>query len=335
MTRLLTISILMLAAVSCGRLDNKHPEVDREISVAMQTRSLFSQDAVSSRVLIAKSADYDAIGTSGLENPYYSCLISNIYDWNGELYNTRTPYPDDDSRVYVFGYAPDDVLTTEDSWKTLLPRYQDSGYDNSLWGEVLLCGPVSGKQSSHVEESLVYTHPVARFKFLAYKKESMLHYHVMNVRLSADASILPYDLAWNGTIWQARDNGSAELEFTFKVPETGLDILGLGQDGALEMFPYYFLPQNSNTIGPFTLEATYYIEGDPTSEKVHSKDNVYFQITSDRNGDPVGEIRGGEDYALLICFNQDGFTLSGVRLDDWEDGGNIILPIINETSDWR
>lgn len=336
MTKRLLISlVLMLAAVSCGRIGHTRPEAEREISLVMQTKALEPKDVISSRILIAKSEDYVGIASSGLANPYYSCLIDNIFEWNGSLYNTRTPYPEDDSRVYVFGYAPADVLTTTDSWKSLLPLYRDSEYDNSIWEDVLLCGPVSGKLSSHVNESLVYTHQVARFKFLAFKEESMLHYHVKNVRLSADPSLLPYDLAWNGTLWQARSGAGAELGFTFKVPETGVDILGIGLKDAIEMYPYYFLPQNGNIIGPFSLEATYYIDGDSSLDKTHRKDNIYFQIASDRNGDPVSRIRAGEDYVLMIRFNQDSFTLSGIRVDDWEDGGNIIIPIINETTDWR
>lgn len=333
MTRRILIPFLMLAAVSCGRLEPSGADGDGKISVSMETKASFlpPSGAIPSRILVATSSDYAGMAANGLADPYFSCSIDDINQWDGQLYNTRKPYPDDGSRVYIFGYAPENGLTTTDSWKTLRPAYPESVYDNSLWGEILLTSAVSGTIDDPVAEPLKYQHPVSRFRFLAYKEAGMVNYHVKNVRLTAGAGLAPYSLVWNNGMWNPQSNGSDSFAFTFH-DANEVTILGRGEENALEMFPYFILPQENNSFGPFTVEATYYIEGDPSSEKNYIKTGLYFQITSDQSGNPVSRINPGEDYAVLIRFNQDSFTISGVRLDDWEDGGNIIIPIINETT---
>lgn len=333
MTRRIFISALILAAVSCGRLEPSRPEQDRKIAISLETKASFLSPSgeIPSTILVAKSSDYAGMATSGLAAPYYSCSIPDLNQWDGQFYNTRKPYPDDNSPVYIFGYAPDNGLTTTDSWKTLLPNYPGSVYDNSLWGEILLASPVSGRIDSPVAESLSYCHPVARFRFLAFKETGMVNYHVKDVRLTIGTELVPYSLVWNSGMWRPQSKVSNDVEFTFK-DDNEVAILGRGEENALEMSPYYILPQENNSFGPFTIEATYYIEGDPASERTHTKTDVYFQINTDRSGNPVSSINQGEDYAVLIRFNQDSFTISGVKLDDWEDGGNIVIPIINETT---
>lgn len=325
----------MLAAVSCGRLEPSHSDGDGKITVSMETKASFLPPSgeIPSKILVARSPAFAGMAASGLADPYFSCIIPDLNQWDGQLYNTHKPYPDDDSRVYIFGYAPEDGLTTTDSWKTLLPVYPGSVYDNSLWGEILLASPVSGKLSTPVDESLEYRHPVARFRFLAFKETGMQNYHVKDVRLAAGAELAPYSLAWDEGMWCPRSNAVDSFGFTFQ-DSNEVTILGLGEENALQMSPYYLLPQENNTFGPFTIEATYYIEGDPSSERMYTRPGVYFQITTDRQDNPVSRINPGEDYAVLIRFNQDSFTISGVRLDDWEDGGNIIIPVINETTLW-
>lgn len=333
MTRRILIPVLILAAVSCGRLEPSRSDEDGKITVFMETKASFLPPSgeISSMILVAGSSDFAGMASNGLADPYYSCVIPDLNQWDGHLYNTHKPYPGDDSRVYIFGYAPENGLTTTDSWKTLLPAYPGSVYDNSLWGEILLASPVSGKLSLPVADPLEYRHPVARFRFLAFKESGMVNYHVKNVRLTAGAELAPYSLVWNNGMWSPRSNANYSFGFTFK-DSNETTILGLGEANALEMSPYYILPQESNTFGPFSIEATYYIEGDPSSERTYTKPGVYFQITEDLQRNPVSRINPGEDYAVLIRFNQDSFSISGVRLDDWEDGGNIIIPMINETT---
>lgn len=331
MTRRILISVLMLAAISCGRLESLR--TDGNIAIPVETKASFlpASGEIPSRILVAAASDYDGMAASGLPTPYFNCVIPDLIQWDGRFYNTDKPYPDGDTPVYIFGYAPDNGLTTADSWKTLLPAYPGSAYDNSLWGEILLAEPVSGKLSVPVSQTLEYRHPVARFRFLAFKETGMQNYHVKDVRLSAGSGLAPYSLVWSAGMWQPRGNGSASFAFTFQ-DSNELTILGRGEENALEMSPYYILPQENNTFGPFTIEATYYIEGDPSSERTYTHTGIYFQITSDSQNHPVNRIDAGEDYAVLIRFNQDSFTVSGVRLEDWEDGGNIIIPIINETT---
>lgn len=337
MKRLILISLLVLAAVSCGRQGVERPDDARGITLSMTSKALFaaSGNAVPSCVLVAGSADYAAMGTRGL-TPYHECHLEDIYKWNGLFYNTYKPYPQDNSRVYIFGYAPEDRLETTDSWKTLTPACRAGEYSNEVWEDILLTAPVSGTLASPVEEPLVYSHPVARFRFLAFKEESMVNYHVRDVVLTADPSLVPHHLTWNGAagIWRPESNGTDGFSFKFETPGEHTSILGRGQAAAIVMSPYYVIPRDNNFVGPFTIEATYYIEGDEASRTLQSKTGIFFQISSDRSGNPVSRIRAGEDYAVLIRFNQDSFTLSGVRLDDWEDGGNIIVPVINETNEW-
>lgn len=336
MTKRLIISFALLAALSCSRQDVNTPDSQREITLSMETKADFATKGteIPSRILLAISQDYAKIDTDGLQQPFYNCYIPNIYQFAGEYYNTREKYPDNDNRVYIFGYAPENALSSSDNYKTLTPNYE-SFYNNPLWENILLCGPVSGNKSNHVNTPLVYSHPVSRFRFLAFKEESMVNYHVKHVVLKAGHEIVPYRLAWDKTsgMWKPQTMENTGINFTFK-DQNAVEILGLGRENALEMGPYYLMPREGNNIGPFSIEATYYIEGDQSSEKVYSKENIYLTISSDRSGNPVSRINAGEDYVMLIRFNQDSFTLSGVRMDDWEDGGNIIIPIINETTDW-
>ncbi|MBP9997807.1 MAG: hypothetical protein KBS67_01045, partial [Bacteroidales bacterium] len=176
MKRFTLISLLALAVLSCGRQDVERPHGPAEIALSMDSKALFAAapEAVPSCVLIATSADYAAIGTKGLI-PYHECHFEDIYQWNGKFYNTYKPYPQDNTRVYIFGYAPEDMLASTDSWKTLTPAYQGGEYSNELWEEVLLTDPVSGTLASPVEDPMVYSHPVARFRFLAFKEESMVN----------------------------------------------------------------------------------------------------------------------------------------------------------------
>ncbi|MCQ2130930.1 MAG: fimbrillin family protein [Bacteroidales bacterium] len=336
MMKKVLIAFVLLGAVSCGRHNIDRPSAERDIQVPMETKAPFRSPSgaeIPSMVLIADNASYEAMESSGLASPLLNFSVPDLNQWNGRSYNTRIPYPENNSNVHIFGYAPENVLGTTDAWKTLTPAYPGGVYDNSIWEDVLVAGAVSGHLDAPVAESLTFKHPTSRFRFIAYTEDGMKNYRVRNVTITADASIVPYSLAWSAGDgrWMAR---SRDKEISFKFADNqGVDILGVEEFASdMEMGPYYLLPQDGPDIGPFTIEATYYIEGDPSSATPHEKTNIYFRIT-DTSGNPVARINAGEDYLVAIQFRQDSFVLSGMRYEDWEDGGNIVIPIVNETTE--
>lgn len=330
--RLFIISFV-LAVVSCCKQETVPS--DDGIALSFGTKATFyspSEEIVSSCVLIADEAGYNAMATSGLASALKVCPISDLSLWAHNSYGTGVSYPKLGS-AYIFAYAPSDRLNTEDNWKTLNCDYPSSGYDNSIWDGIFVAGPLSGTYDSPVTTPLEFRHPVARFRFSAFLDESMTQYKVRTVTLEADSSIVPYSLTWDasGGIWKARSKDGNTASFTFE-DSNSVDILGHGNSNAILMEYYYFLPQNNSYLfGPFSLSATYYIEGDASSEKRQSKSNVFFEIT-DSTGNHVSGIQAGETYSIYIRFKQDSFTMYGTRNEDWNDGGNIIIPIINETS---
>ena len=324
-SRLLTYTMLILAAVSCSR--KAEPVPDGSISFPVETKALFSAPAgsIPSTILVASDAEYNDIEASGLVSPIFQLDVTDIFQWEGRMYNTLEKYPVGNTLIHIFGYAPNDLLTTDDNWATLNPAYPGGTYDNAIWEDILVAGPVAGRHSAPVSDPLVYQHPVSRFTFTAAKDVNIGNYKVRDVTIIAGEEIVPHSLRWDATkgLWAPAGKAGNTLQIDFRNKETGATELG-----EITESPFYLIPQADDTIGPFTIRVKYYVTEPAYAEDIFEKTNLFFQIsTKDGEG-----IRGGHDYTVNIRFKQDSFVIYGICQDDWEDGGNIIIPIINETT---
>lgn len=345
------IALGMLGAILCS-CTKQHGQQQTDGLIRMMISTKAGDETpegkiLASRLLICTEDRIGSMGQEGFE-PYHDLLIDNIYQWNDKVFNTYVKYPQDNRTVYLNAVAPASAdnskpdtgkLYASDNWASFRMNYptDDSGnpaYDNSLWGNVVVSNTLHGTLDNQVSGHMQYHYPSAKFTFSAYKEEKMKNYNVRNVVVSSGAAILPYSLAWNAGNKEYCAFGGASQGISFLFANNdGVDIMGLGEEKAIQMPPFYFLPQENNSIGPFDIEASYYVDGDSASTKVHRKSNVWFDIVSDRNGNPVSEIKAGEAYRVIIRFNQDSFDIIGVKCDDWQDGGNVVIPVINETND--
>ncbi len=365
MKKSILLAILLAAVISCSHNEISQPELISLSTVATKAAPAGEWPCM---VVMHRSVAVEKIGTDGYK-PYYEKWIESIdaYSPSNQKLNTQTAYPSNYDYVTMSGFAPamqgdrgDRVdYTAPTGWlldmcndyESIHVNYGGKTYDNSVWEGIANAGPKIGSSISpfkNAEDALDFHFSAFRVKFRAICSENMNSLGVMDAKVVISPEYLPYSLEWDqeaGSYYPKGNNSAVPmLEALLKPANNNSDNIishdtGDGDPQYAETdYIYLCKPVSSFSLSSLhiNLDLTYSrdIETyDPGTRfqvrygTLYGGNDVSVNLfTSDDV--PVTSILPGQSYVVTIVFDQDSFTLIG-RSEDWEDGGNVIIPIPN------
>lgn len=361
MKRQLAIAILLLAAAACSRTERPQSEF---MSVGTHATKAPLAGEWPCKVVMHRSSSLSKIGTSGYK-PYFETWFDSIDTWNPSVakFNTQTAYPSNYDYVTMSGFAPamendhgnspdsEDgwLLDMTDNYSRIRVNYGSEEYDNSVWEGIAVAGPQVGSSiSPYTDESdaLDFHFAAFRVKFRAICSENMTNLGVMDAHVIISPEYVPVSMEWdsNAGTYAPTGNGVRELDALLIPKNQNLENIishdtGDGKPQYAETDYLYLCKPNSSYVLSalhINLSLTYSRDLDTYEEstrfpgrfgtKFGSEDVSVSLNTSE--GVPVSSILPGQSYVVTIIFDQDSFTLIG-ESEDWEDGGNVIIPVPN------
>ena len=362
MKKVISLIILLAAVISCNRNDIPQSELISLSTVATKATPAGEWPCM---VVMHRSVALDKIGTDGYK-PYYETWLPSIdtYSPSNQKWNTQTAYPSNYDYVTMSGFAPamqDDhgdrvdftdptgwLLDMCNDYKSIRVNYGEEPYDNSVWAGIANAGPKVGSSISpykNAEDALDFHYATFRVKFQAICSENMKSLGVMDAKVVIGPEYIPVSLEWDPEAGSYYPKGNSTLVPRFEAllePPVANDVNSIphapGDEYAETDYIYLCKSDNSHALPSLhiNLDLTYsrdlerYAEGSRFPGKfgtLFGGNDVSVELSTP-NGDPVTSILPGQSYVVTIVFDQDSFTLKG-QSEDWEDGGNVIIPIPN------
>lgn len=361
MKRFATIMAVIAIAVACSRPEQPQTEL---ISVGTSVSRAPQVADWPCKVVMHRSTSLGRIGSEGYK-PYFETWFGSIDSYLPSVakYNTQTAYPSNYDYVTMSGFAPameNDRGSAEDSAEAWLldmcdnysrvrVNYGDAEYNNTVWQSIAVAGPKVGSSiSPYRDESdaLDFHFATFRVKFRAIRSQNMKNLGVMDAHIIMSPEYVPVDIRWDSETgsYFPKGDGSTEIDALLRPANHNRDNIisqdtGSGEQQYAETDYIYLCKPNSgfalsalhiNLSLTYSRDTEHYEEssrypglfgtkfgGEDVSVSLQTPDNV-----------PVTSIQPGQSYIVTIVFDQDSFTLAGIS-EDWEDGGNVILPILN------
>lgn len=337
---------LMVAMVSCVQVERPGGGAEALMAFSASTKSGADMgEDLPTWVVAVKSMDADRQSIV----PFYTHFFGSLSEFSDvdRSFNTHSHYPDNYDQVIVSGFAPatesdtpgfadrrnGQLLDLTEGWTVVSVNYGEESYDNSVWQDIAVATAVKGSIMKPISSPLVYHYATVRLTFQAQRTPNMSYLGVKDVVVTAAPSITPYELKLVDGAYQA-----VGKEVALSIPIVNdVNSSYIAQDIATVVDPVYLVLDESHTVnalGPFSVSATYYpiVDGQEDVEGeliVRTYDNVYISDLRDSQGRPVDDISQGDSYRISLLFDQDSFTLSAARVDDWQEGGNITIPVFN------
>lgn len=269
-------------------------------------------------------------------------------------YNTGRVYPSSYQTVSACAVAPcssdgSQILSASGDFSTVNVNYGSKGYDNSLWSVIAGTQAVSASSSRPftAQRPLEFTYSAFRVRFQAIRSHNMNHMGVLDTKVVISPEYVPFSLDWDSR------SGAYVAKGKSYAMAGGLDVplrSGLANDVILQSSyatsdGYVYLCKDDYSVAMpklhINMDVNYSTDTDTYAESarfnrkygsLYGSQDLTVDLV-DKNGNPVTDIRGGQSYVVTIVFDQDSFTLSA-ELEDWEDGGNIVVPLPNPVPDF-
>lgn len=304
------------------------------------------------RVVFIRKDRFGDVGGQGFK-PFHEAWFSsmNTYSVANGRYNTMQSYPANNSYVYVSGYAPADEHETSGSLLRMNSTYDnvevnyEGDYDNSVWAGIAVADPVRGNAINpfiNDDQVLEFHYATIRLRFRAWKAETMDNVGVYNVKVGIRPEHVPVSLKWDSYVGGYTPQGDGATAMNLDVKRSGNtlgqmyfkeDESNMNWAGGDESHYFYVCRDRKDiTVGRlmFDISADYTTDLNyaDESKKTHvSKVNVPVYLQDHVDGDVVN-ILPGDSYLITIIFDLDTFTLVAEE-EDWEDGGQLVIPVPN------
>lgn len=269
----------------------------------------------------------------------------DVNSYSTSPYNTQKAYPGDFTLLVATGYIPQSLepeqvsgatgTTTANYKKLLLPSADKPGRLELMAPSNFLRGSLMAPFHTADEKTLKFQHLQSKLVFLAkLHTDYPEQYYVDQVKVEIAGTDLVGSLVWNHTDQRydpkAATSGSVELGHGYtdldgKLIEVDVWPQGESTDlGGIYIYPgkaVLTLAKVSARIYPTTT-------GEADREKFTKvQADVQVSFTSPSGG--YETLQAGESQEVTIIFKFDGVEISARKMP-WQQGGNIIIPVIPE-----
>lgn len=339
----LIVPIILIAA--CGKETASVPVVENTPMRLYSNAKSGGTESSCDRAVFLFWDFRDMIENTEHPVPLIVCFPENTIDTYSRPnppYDTGRLYPDGNRRAMATGYAPSSLVLDEVNGESR-PDYEKLSIpDDSLCMMDVLTSvkPIVGSASLPFDrtggETLEFMHAHSKISIKAKLSEDMQHF-IRNVRISPYKNVIANRLEWDRkeslyktvAVWNDND---ADYPLSFGEAEDA------GQLTA----------QNTNDVCELYLASR--IVEVPVRITVNRSEDVQFTdykevsfnatLTFEMNRDPSspedmktdGELKEdyilyeNEAYTFTLVFGEDSIELTGMKCE-WEDGGNIVIPI--------
>lgn len=298
-----------------------------------------------------KTGDVVNINNSPYPVPY--CVADNVPEdanaYEETRYNTHYVYPADFATLLATGYIPRDLEPVTGSGGTHLYHRLTLSASSKGPGRVDLMAPVTPLTGSLLnpfdkEGPLTFKHLQSKLTFRAICNNNFpTTMYVDNVVITIKNSDLAGGIVWNESTYITTAATSGDVKFGHGYKDLSDNTISVGVlrwynssfvSGSTDNNDYTDLGGVYVTPNRYSITVSVSCRMYPSDSSFSEAEKDLYTKTADdlvitfMEGSTNIQLSEGDSHEITLLFEQDGLEFSG-RKAAWEQGGNIVIPIVS------